>query len=724
MQTDYIPNQLDRRLMGVSGLNFADCTVSSPRKQMFSSHIGQSLVIDGGTERFLQTGMEREYAKYTFAVRMPEDGIILKVINRYQETMGIDSIRNKDNPVTIAIYESAETGEIGVLELPKYFSDQTYFGFEYRWTKVAKELQKGQAIGRGTLLLESPAVTDNRDYRFGRETRVAYMSLPGVAEDGLVVCEDILDDFAINTYERRDVEWGNRYIPLNLYGTRDRYKPFPEIGDFVRADGILMALRRDDRDLAIVEQSAAALMRVDYFHDRRIYADGPGGRVVDIRVYHDDYNSSNAPEAFEEQVMKYHTSTQRYNNEIIKEVRRLHDRFGDGLVLSPRLHKMTVDALALTDNRSNGSQERRQLLHRKNPLDNFRVEFVIEYKKRPTIGFKWTDCHGGKGVICQILPREAMPVDENGVSADVVMAGEGTINRSNYGRFYEQYFNATSANVLNKLRAMLNVSAKEPALRTKLEQLEATNPELMNKAWDYLMGFFFIMSPERMHKWFVTGAYKMPRTQYLSNILPGEAIVVYWPPENEREFPDAVRRIRANPDYRPPYGPVTYIGNSGRRIKTVNKVRIGHVYIIMLEKIADDWTGVASGKLQNFGVLSQITSWDKYSSPSRNQAIRSMGESEVRIWVSFPGPRVTADVLDRNNNPKTRRVVLNSILSAERPTDIEQVVDRRKVPYGGARPLQLMKHMGICQGWQLHYQRYDPNLPASPTSSGVEGYRA
>ena len=65
------PSQIHRELMGVSSLNFADGNDSSPRKTMFDTHLGQALVIDKSTERRIQTGMEREFGKFTFSVKSP-----------------------------------------------------------------------------------------------------------------------------------------------------------------------------------------------------------------------------------------------------------------------------------------------------------------------------------------------------------------------------------------------------------------------------------------------------------------------------------------------------------------------------------------------------------------------------------------------------------------------------------------------------------------------------
>jgi hypothetical protein len=104
-------------------------------------------------------------------------------------------------------------------------------------------------------------------------------------------------------------------------------------------------------------------------------------------------------------------------------------------------------------------------------------------------------------------------------------------------------------------------------------------------------------------------------------------------------------------------------------------------------------------------VLSQVTNADKYAAPTRTQAIRAWGEAEVRIAVSYAGARITADILDRNNNPFTHKHILEQILRADKPTGIEKVVDRSIVPLGGSKPLQLVRHVAQCGGWKFVYEQ-------------------
>jgi hypothetical protein len=111
-------------------------------------------------------------------------------------------------------------------------------------------------------------------------------------------------------------------------------------------------------------------------------------------------------------------------------------------------------------------------------------------------------------------------------------------------------------------------------------------------------------------------------------------------------------------------------------VTTKVPVRIGSVYIILLEKIADDWTAISSGKTQHYGVLSQVTNADKYALPYRAQSIRAWGEAEKRLLAAYVGPRTAAEIMDRNNNPETHKQILNAILEAAEPTDIYNTVDR------------------------------------------------
>lgn len=402
-QHRFEPNQFHRELMGVLSLSPFDPYNSAARKQMFSSHIGQTLVIDGSTERRIQTGMEREYGKYTFAIKMPCDAEIIRCIDRYPRTLD-GSIRH--NPETLVIYEDVETKQVGCLSLVDYFSHHQYFGFAYKSKPAAKKLRAREFVAKDTVLMDSPSITDSGGYKYGRECNVAFMAHPAVSEDGILISRDVLEQFKFKTYETREVEWGSTHFPLNLYGDDNNYKPHPDIGDVIRPDGLLMALRSHDELFAPVEQSFGRTREVDHIFDKCVYAAGPGdkvkgiGRVIDIKVQHDpDSARPTTPIGMDVQTTKYNDARLRYYKEIHNEYLRLKRERGARLSLSKEFHRLVVEAISVIGPASKhvegAKRERVVKIHRGVPLDDWRVEFVIEYEITPTIGFKLTDCHGG-----------------------------------------------------------------------------------------------------------------------------------------------------------------------------------------------------------------------------------------------------------------------------------------------------------------------------------------
>ena len=391
MPTKTNVNEMSSKWWGPCSLNVFPSSTSSGRLQMFASHLGQMLVVNGNTERPLQTGMEHEYAKYTFKVEMPSDGLILDIIERYPATLGVDTIQH--NPTTIVIYEDVHTKQIGIITLTEFCSNHQYFGFRYAKKKGLNLLRVGGTIPKGTVFLDSPSVSEDGGYKFGIQANVAYMTHPATSEDGILVSESFLPKIGFRTFENRVVEWGKKKFALNLYGDDKNYKSFPDIGDVIRPDGVLMALRSYDQpDLAIVEQGVNSTQEVDYNFDTTIYAEGGGGRVIDIRVHHDLADTNYAETHMDAQAQKYDGARRLFHQKILAAWKKFKFMRGDSLQITPEFHQMVVQAEAVL---SEGGKQRVFKLHRKAPLDTYRVEFVIEYETIPNKAFKLSDCSGG-----------------------------------------------------------------------------------------------------------------------------------------------------------------------------------------------------------------------------------------------------------------------------------------------------------------------------------------
>lgn len=703
-------NELNPELLSLHALNFALDKNSSARNVMFGSHFSQRLVIDGATEKRIQTGVEQDLAKYTFNVKMPVDGQIVKVIHRYPKRVDRDFI--PQNPEILVIYEDNQTKALGCFSIPTYASFHQYFGFKYDYKSTMNMLIPGKFIEKDTIFADSPSVSENGGYKYGIELNMAFMSHPAVSEDGVLISRDVLDRLKFKVYETRVVEFGTSSFPLNLYGTLEEYKPFPEIGEEIRDDGILMMLRDYNYDLTPVEMSKYDVMEPDFTFDKAIYVRGPKGKIVDIKVFRDSPDSNATPSGVMVNVEKYARALNSYYKEIIETERTFaHERkkkFNDSRVnIKPELHRLIVEGLAVTGETANKFQNERTLksnpkltkVFRKSPLDEYRIEFVVEYEITPTSGFKLSGCYGDKGVICHVAEPEEMPVDQNGTRADIIMDANSTFARMNIGRLYEHYFSAAAIEVSKNVRSYLDIS-KMPAPQA-YKEIKRLDKNLVHQVYNYLMGFYELIS-QKQYEFFMSLS-EDEKYEHLASVIESGSYIFY-PTDNQKDMVDVVRQIEKHPEYKPLYGPVSYVGFSGRKTVTEEPVRIAPLYMMVLEKITDDWSAVSSGKLQHFGILSPMTKSEKYAYPFRNSPVRTIGETEGRIFAGYCGREGIAEMMDRSNSPTTHRHIVMSILKADKPMNIEKAVDRTLVPLGNSKPLQLVRHISVTSGWKTVYK--------------------
>ena len=697
-------NELATELLSIHALNAFAQYNSSSRSTMFASHICQRLVIEGAEESIIQTGVEREFGKYTFNIKMPEDGKIIKVIDRYPK--GVDYNSLKFNPETIVIYEKESNKEIDYFSIPYHASFHQFFGFKYDIKPEAYKIKPGAYISKGTIFADTPSVAENSGFKYGINANVAFMSLPSVSEDGFMVSRAFVNKLKFKIYETRTVSFGSSNFPLNLYGTREDPKPFPDIGENIRDDGVLMMLRSYDDDLMPIEISALDIMEPDFIFDKGIYVRGGKGKVVDIKVISNNNTNKLLPEGMCAHIEKYEKALTKFHNEIIateeniRRERRLKYQT-NSVSLSPKFHRLMVESLANVNHNSEKLKPNLNLLYRKDPVDEYMIEFVIEYTITPDIGFKLTDRNGGKGVICEIVEDENdMPVDAEGNRADIVMDGASIINRMNIGRIYEHYFTSACRDTTKKVRNILGVQETN----IDINRLNNIDTAIINQAYTFLLGFYNLISV-RQYEFFNGQITDEEKLEHLVNVV-NKGIYLYYPIENQIDIIETIQIIESSA-YKPLYGPVTFLGNSGERVTTVDNVRIAPLYVMLLEKIADDWSSVSSGKLQHFGILSPITKAEKFSYPYRNSPVRTIGETEGRIFASYCGREAIAEMMDRSNNPMTQRNVVWNILQSDKPTNIDSVVDRNYVTLGGSKPVQLIKHMFECAGFIPYYEPED-----------------
>lgn len=670
--------------LGPPGLNPFITNVSSSRTQMFCSHLGQALIVNGASKKRIVTGIERELGKYTFSVKMPADGKILKVIHRYPFTVGEGAIR--ENPESLVIYEDFETKVIDCFVLPKYHALHKDFGFRYV-TRNTEKLIADAHVKMDTVFAQSPSLDMESNYRYGLEVNTAFMSIPQIIEDGVVISKTLQKQLTTKAYGKRVFKWGKKHYPLNLYPDGSKFKAYPDIGEYIRPDGLLFGLRTHDASLAPVQMGREAMGSPDYTYDKLTYAE-PGARVIDVRVWSERSGKLMTPAGIEEQSDRYAKAMSLYYKNILDEYTRLKNRDTRNFKIGPMMQRMVTEAIA---DQGIVGQDRVQKIYRMQPLDEYRVEVTYEYDLVPTIGYKLTGCHGNKGVVCDVWEDCDMPIDQNGNRADLIMDGHSTTKRMNPGLMIEHYINGASRDVSERVRGMLGLQRVNPAdtdIRTAM-----TNATAAMVAFDYLASYYETIS-FRMWK-LVMGLSTQQRIKHVESVVR-EGVYLWVPTDNDYPIIEVIKELR---DHFPQvHGPVQYTGSSRVRSTTELPIFIASMYIMLLEKTGENWAAVASARLQHFGIPAKLTNEDKYAAPARQQPVRTMGESEVRSWEAIIGPLATADLMDQSSNPTVHKEIIRNILRAEKPNSIDRVIDRNRFPMGNGRPLVFYRHVLECAG--------------------------
>lgn len=397
-------NEMRPEFLGLHAANSFALYNSSSRGAMFASQYSQKLTLDHPDEPTVIAGPEMELAKTTFSTKMPEDGKIIKIIPRYPKGVGQGAINF--NPETVVIYEKERNKEIDYFVIAHHTSYHQIFGFKnIKNEDNISKLKPGAFFRKDEIFTDTPGVSESGCYSAGLSLNVAFMSHPAVSEDGIIVSRDVLPRFKTRVYDKRVVELGSREFPMNLYGTPDDFKPFPEIGEYIRDDGILMMLRKYDQDTTPVSMSKFDVMEPDFLFDKPVYVRGGGGRIVDIKVYKSNNPMRYLPTGMGEQLEKYHQALLTFHQEIVNTEKTLrrerYKLFGvDALKLSPRLSNLVIRSMALTGERvkpqgkTDPNRQTLNLSYRKDPIDEYRIEFIVEYELIPDMGFKLTDFHG------------------------------------------------------------------------------------------------------------------------------------------------------------------------------------------------------------------------------------------------------------------------------------------------------------------------------------------
>lgn len=442
----------DPRLLGVPALlNPFLNKASASRVQMNLSHTIQALPVEGAEMAQIYTGYENNLKDYWInPSKRDQDVQVIAQIPKYPVVGGLNYIAQ--SPSITVIYIGCDDGHLGYFTLDRYYKAAAGFGYEYVWNNNHSLWKEGSYIPKDTVLAHCPSV-DGEKVMLGVNANVCYMTVADTIQDSYPVSQAFADKLTVKTISEITMDVKPTQHPINLYGDDIVFKFIPDVGETVNEYGQLCAFRHINLNTFMADVHGDRLSEVQDLHDL-VYKVDPLSTVISI----DYWPSSNREQSNTQvvaQMEKYLANKVEYYKRIL-DVYRAHK----GKPLTKPMNTLVTEAytrLIALGHRvpkldRNGQYGKPKLVNRKdNPIEVMQIKVTILNEYKFSNGDKITNRHGGKGVACRIYPTEQMPVDQNGVRADIIMDPGGTLKRMNTGQFDESGLNRISEFVRRKM---------------------------------------------------------------------------------------------------------------------------------------------------------------------------------------------------------------------------------------------------------------------------------
>ena len=426
-------------LMGVFSTN-----TSSPRLDMLSKHISQAMCLKGADFPFLFSGNEKTIGEYEYSTcDRQQDVEILSVIPKYLFTAGHSS----ETPEFTVICRGLQDKKIDYFTVSKYTKGTDGYGY-YNKLMNQHMLQPGTYLNKDVKLSTSPIHKGNQ-YCLGINANAVYMTMPGTVEDAFTISQSMADKMGTTSIRTMTIQIFPNQHPLNLYGDENEIKFMPDIGEKVRDDGILAGFRTPTDSTFMSDTLPNKLGEPNYLHDK-LFRAPPGSTILDINCY---MNKANAPAHLWTQVDKYINASVNYYKQIIDVYNSVKGEAISGAFNTLVSGAMSKLLAAGYKTRGIKSRSKVSLAQKESRIEFLQVEITYAHTLKVSNGFKITGRDGHKGVLCQILPDEDMPVDEHGFQADIVIDPLAVNNRMNIGQLYEVYINRISEFVRRSIEA-------------------------------------------------------------------------------------------------------------------------------------------------------------------------------------------------------------------------------------------------------------------------------
>lgn len=694
-----IQRGIDMRIYGSTAYNSLANYVSSPRLVMLtSSHLSQAVPLCNPDLKILQSGIEGDLSKFVDMIKVENNSYLLDIINKFDTRMDQYNI-DYDVEVVLFIYDM-EKEELKHISIPKYKKTTGKFGFQYEIEyDYIYSLSKGDMIPADTVLAK-PKSVQNGIYGNGKNLNVAMIGLPEVAEDAIVMSDEIAEQFTIKTYDTITATAGINSVFLNIYGDKDNYKPFPDIGEEIREDGLLLATRKYDINNALGLMGMDDLMQVRPMYDKTVYQ--KSGKVVNIDIVYNKKSGGNIDGSINDMLGKYLVNYESFYTKIEKAYydikREFKNKNGREISVSPATSLFLSNTFMMLEKPIGRHKPTITKVNKKDPLDLYTVTITTEIGISAKVGFKTTDLFGGKGVFCSVRPKSEMPRSTDGTIADIVVSAAGTVSRMNIGRLYEQYLTKVSRGVKKMVSELLGLETSD--------NLDTKSDDEVLLAFQIVLDHLSIMDTPQYHGYKAVTRFEEMR-EILADIIDNEFYLLYNM-ECEKKAYEIVSDMEKS-KFTLDNERILIPDNKGGFKELLTPGIIAPLHMLLLDKIADDWLAASTTYVNTYAIPIGVSRENRNSYTYNFKPVRNISETEGRLLPSYGDLELTAELMNRSRSIPTHKHIYDQLLMTENPMDIDNLTEGRTYEDDAALAIMdaIIKPMGMELKYVKDEQRYE-----------------
>lgn len=633
---------------------------SASRVIMAGHHQGQCVVIDKPQFDRNFTGAELGLSKYTIdSSRREQDCEILAIIPKYTPDRTVPITRDTC-PKYVVMVRNCGDNTLDFFEIDRYHTKVDGYGF-YPQQLNRSRIKVGEIIDKDMPITPSPSVQGNK-YGMGRNIVTCFGTFTETLEDANVISESEANAMAINRIYKVPITCSKEKRPVEIFPDGINYNPFPDIGTIIPENGIIHATRTVNWMTCTEDTDQDRLREVQPLHDQ-IWCGLPGGEILDLDFIG---KSRNMPSGYE-QVQRYIRNNMKFWKDIFTTYTKYKNRYKpteklEELVLQA-IYRLVLEGeqLPFLHEAHQKAIDGAEIEHpEKGKLDFLHATITYGERRPFAPGDKLTLHVGGKSVSATVYPDHAMPVDDYGVRAGLMISMTTLFGRTIFGPYFECGMTRISEFVrrkVEKVNAEVGPTAAYGIATEWLGDYKPNYKEMVDRR----------CTTPKSKKDYVQ---QIIADGFYNWILPFEQ--TFTPTDEDRW--NALRNIAKWWDkWEVPSSPVTYktrqADGSYKEFRTIETVGMGSAYVIHLKHLPRiSAPGVS--RSNHIGIPYRPTGSANVHPISGNPS--KIGGDEQRILMMHVDVRYVVRLLNLHGASPVRgtNFVVKTILNSEKPSAI------------------------------------------------------